>query len=137
MASSIIAGGIAPFMTYVIGQAFDAFAKYPLTPNPPKADKDALLSGVGFASLELVALAVGALTLSSITSSLWIWLGERNVREVRKLVYEAVVGKEMVWFDMRMGSEGNVQSADGEEGDGPLGAGGLMAKFARYALHFY
>src|SRR5262245_33446373 len=48
MASSIIAGGIAPFMTYVIGQAFDSFAKYPLTPNPPQSDKDALLHGVGF-----------------------------------------------------------------------------------------
>ena len=33
---SIIAGGVAPFMTYVIGQAFDAFSQFPLTPNPPR-----------------------------------------------------------------------------------------------------
>lgn len=49
---------------------------------------------------------------------------------LRKRVYAAVTGKDMVWFDTRMGAEGGVVSA--EEGQGPMGAGGLMAKFARY-----
>jgi len=30
--SSFIAGGIAPFMTFVVGQAFDTFAQFSLTP---------------------------------------------------------------------------------------------------------
>ncbi|KAF9521660.1 P-loop containing nucleoside triphosphate hydrolase protein [Crepidotus variabilis] len=46
---SLVAGSIAPFMTLVVGQAFDVFAQYPLTPNPP------------------------------LTSCLWIWTGEVNV----------------------------------------------------------
>jgi ATP-binding cassette subfamily B (MDR/TAP) protein 1 len=48
---------------------------------------------------------------------------------LRKLVYNAVTKKYMVWFDTKMGAEGNVQSTEGEQG--PLGAGGLMAKFTR------
>lgn len=126
--SSTIAGGIAPFMTHVIGQSFDAFARFPLT-SPSQSDKDALLHGVGLAAIQLVGLAIGALGLSSITSALWIWLGESNAMQIRKTVYKGVTAKEMVWFDTRMGAEGNVLSLDDEQG--PMGAGGLMAKFAR------
>ncbi|KDQ51622.1 hypothetical protein JAAARDRAFT_40847 [Jaapia argillacea MUCL 33604] len=125
--SSLISGGIAPFMTYVIGQSFDAFAAFPLTPNPPESAKRALLNGVGLAAIELVALAVGALVLSSITSCLWIWVGERNVMRLRTRVYESVTQKEMIWFDTKLGSEGSVQSV----AEGPVGAGGLMAQFAK------
>ncbi|GLB43917.1 putative ABC transporter transmembrane region [Lyophyllum shimeji] len=38
-------------------------------------------------AVQLVALAVGALALSSVTSCLWIWTRERNVLEVRKQVH--------------------------------------------------
>lgn len=124
--SSIVAGGIAPFMTFVIGQAFDAFANFPLIANPSQSAKDQLLRSVGIAALELVGLAVGSLALSSLTSSLWIWTGENNVMALRKRVYTSVTQKDMVWFDTKMGAEGNVQSSEG-----PLGAGGLMAKFTR------
>ncbi|KAG6917935.1 hypothetical protein DXG01_000372 [Tephrocybe rancida] len=124
--SSLIAGGIAPFMTFVVGQAFAAFAKYPLT-GATQEDKQALLHGVGIAAVELVALAVGALTLSSVTSCLWIWTGERNLLAIRRRVYDAVIGKDMVWFDSKMGAE----SFESTQDQGPLGAGGLMAKFTR------
>ncbi|KAH7926936.1 hypothetical protein BV22DRAFT_1194028 [Leucogyrophana mollusca] len=125
--SSLVAGGIAPFMTYVVGQSFNAFAAFPLTSNPPQSAKDALLHGVGLAALELVALGIGALLMSSITSSLWIWTGEHNVEELRRRVYHAVTTKKMEWFDLRVGADG-VQDTSA---DAPIGAGGLMAKFAR------
>ncbi|KAJ7430740.1 P-loop containing nucleoside triphosphate hydrolase protein [Mycena galericulata] len=127
--SSLVAGAIAPFMTLVIGQAFDAFAKFPLTPNPPQSAKDALLHAMAVAAFELIGLAVGSVALSSIMSSLWIWTGEHNVLALRKRVYAAVTQKDMVWFDTKMGTEGSIQSA--EEEHGPLGAGGLMSKFTR------
>ena len=131
IASSVAAGGIAPFMTYVVGQSFNAFAAFPLTPHPSQAAKDALLHGVGLAALELVALGCGALLMSSVTSSLWIWTGEWNVIELRRKVYHAVVHNQMEWFDRQMGSDNptNVQDMGGE--GAPIGAGGLMAKFAR------
>ncbi len=81
------------------------------------------------AAFELIGLAVGSVALSSLMSSLWIWTGEHNVMALRKRVYAAVTQKDMVWFDTKMGAEGTIQSA--EDDQGPLGAGGLMAKFAR------
>ncbi|GLB39497.1 putative P-loop containing nucleoside triphosphate hydrolase protein [Lyophyllum shimeji] len=122
--SSLVAGGVAPFMTFVVGQVFAAFARYPLSASPSEEDKTRLLHDIGLQAVQLVALAVGALALSSVTSCLWIWTGERNVMEVRKRVYACVMAKEMVWFDSRTGSEGG-------DDQGPLGAAGLMAKFTR------
>jgi ATP-binding cassette, subfamily B (MDR/TAP), member 1 len=126
---SVISGGIAPFMTVVIGHSFDAFASFPLV-DPSRADRNRLLHGVGMAALQLVGLAGGALALSSITSSLWIWTGEKNVMALRTRIYAAVTNKDMEWFDTKMGADNTSQVAsEGEQG--PSGAGGLMAKFAR------
>jgi len=77
-------------MTFVVGQAFDAFAHFLITPDPPQAARVALLLDVGIAALQLIGLAVGALALSSLTSCLWIWIGETNVMALRKAVYVAV-----------------------------------------------
>jgi ATP-binding cassette subfamily B (MDR/TAP) protein 1 len=127
--SSVLSGAVAPFMTIVIGRSFDAFAQFPLA-DPTDADKARLLHNVGIAALQLVGLAGAALALSSITSSLWIWTGEHNVMALRKLVYTAVTSKDMEWFDTNLGADGGLQTAAQGE-TGPLGAGGLMAKFAR------
>ncbi|KAB5590231.1 Multidrug resistance protein 2 [Ceratobasidium theobromae] len=125
---SLLSGGIAPFMTRVIGQAFDAFARFPLpaaqadmTPEALAAAKSRLLHEVGITAIELLALAGGALLLSSAMSSLWIWVAERNVMRLRRSVYEAVTHRRMEWFDAQMAQA---------EGD-MTGAGGMMAKFAR------
>jgi len=50
---------------------------------------------------------------------------------LRKKVYEAVTTREMEWFDRKMGAEDSVITT---EGNGPVGAGGLMAKFAKYSI---
>ncbi|KAF8331212.1 P-loop containing nucleoside triphosphate hydrolase protein [Amanita rubescens] len=122
---SIIAGGVAPFMTYVIGQVFDAFSQFQLTSNPSTEAKENLLHGVGLAALELIALAC------RLTSCIWIWIGETNAMAVRKRVYLAVTQKEMAWFDTKMGADDTMFLGHGDEQHGPVGAGGLMANFAR------
>ncbi|KAF7305096.1 hypothetical protein MKEN_01224800 [Mycena kentingensis (nom. inval.)] len=127
--SSLVAGAIAPFMTLVIGQAFDAFAAFPRGGGASEGDKNTLLHSMAIAAFQLIGLALGSVLLSSVMSSLWIWTGEQNVRAVRRRVYSAVTQKDMIWFDMKMGAEGTVQTAN--EQHGPIGAGGLMAKFAR------
>ncbi|KAL5520889.1 HST6 [Sanghuangporus sanghuang] len=125
--SSLVAGGIAPFMTLVVGSVFDQFSKFPLS-GATDEDRDELIKGVGIAASELVALAVGAIALGSVTSALWISTGERNVMRLRNGVYRAVSGRDMEWFDLKMGAE---ESDVHFEGEGPIGAGGLMAKFNR------
>ena len=52
---------------------------------------------------------------------------------VRKAVYQSVIGKEMFWFDLHLGAA--EQQAVADNAQDPLGAGGLMAKFARFVLH--
>lgn len=119
--SAMASGAVAPFMTLVIGKVFNAFASFPLS-NATQSDRDKLRHDVGITAIALIGLAVGALALSSLTSSLWIWTGERNLLAVRKRVYSAVTRKEMVWYDTQTG----------KDAEDKLGAGGLMAKFARY-----
>lgn len=125
--SSVVAGGIAPFMTRVIGQAFDAFSNFPLTPDPPETAKMALLRSVGSAALQLIALAFGALAMGTIMSALWICVGENNVQALRQHVYETVANRNLEWFDRNMA----VDVEDGTGDNGAVGAGGLMAKFSR------
>jgi len=103
-------------MTYVVGQAFEGFSTFPLGPDPPQAAKDALLRSVGLAALELLGLAVASVALSSITSSLWIWVGEHNAMQIRKAIYHSIAQKDMAWFDTQI---------DGQD------AGGMMAKYTR------
>ncbi|KAF8991149.1 hypothetical protein BDQ17DRAFT_1333056 [Cyathus striatus] len=109
-------------MTIVIGQAFDAFAQFPLT-SPSEQDKHNLLRGVGIAALELVGLAVGSMSLGSLTSWLWIWTAEVNVASLGRRVYRGVMARDMEWFDTHLGVN--------DDAEDPLGAAGLMAKFNR------
>jgi ATP-binding cassette subfamily B (MDR/TAP) protein 1 len=124
---SVVAGGVAPFMTLVLGNVFQTFAKFAVIESPSPHDRAQLKHDVGISALELLALAAGALALSSLTSFLWILTGERNSIMIRRKVYASVSSREMTWFDTKMGAEDGSQS----EGDGSTGAGGLMAKFAR------
>jgi len=112
---------------WTVGQVFRAFARFPLT-DATSQDNFALCHNVGITAIELVALAVGASALGSVTSALWIATGERNVMSLRKKVHEAVTTREMECFGTKMGAEDSVITT---EGYGPVGAGGLMAKFAK------
>ncbi len=123
---SVVAGSVAPFMTLVLGNVFQAFAKFCRIQSPSPDDRSKLKHDVAMSALELLALAAGALALSSLTSFLWILTGERNSMMIRRKVYASVSNREMTWFDTKMGAEDGTQ-----EGDSSTGAGGLMAKFAR------
>ncbi|KAH9000642.1 P-loop containing nucleoside triphosphate hydrolase protein [Lactarius hatsudake] len=123
---SMIAGGVAPFMTVVLGGVFDTFANFSRIPSPSPSDRARLKHDIAIDALELLALAAGALALSSLTSFLWITTGERNAMMIRQKVYASVSNREMSWFDTKMGTEDGIHT----EADGPTGAGGLMAKFS-------
>jgi ATP-binding cassette subfamily B (MDR/TAP) protein 1 len=122
---SIVAGWVAPFMTLVLGNVFQTFARFAVIESPSPDDRAKLKHDIAMSSLELLALAAGALALSSLTSFLWILTGERNSMMIRQKVYASVSNREMTWFDTKMGAE------DGPQSEGSTGAGGLMAKFAR------
>jgi ATP-binding cassette, subfamily B (MDR/TAP), member 1 len=122
--AAVCAAAMPPLMTVVIGQAFDTFARFPLTSNPSQEARADLLHSIGLVAIYLTAIAAGTFFLSGALSALWIWYGERTVMRLRRLVYGAVASREMEWFDLGAGAE----SGEGQES---VGAGGLMAKFAR------
>ena len=127
--TSMISGAVAPFMTVVVGQAFNAFAQF-ASSSPSPVTEATLLHLIGISCLELIALAVGSIALGSLTSCLWIWVGEINAMSVRRVVYQSMVAKDMPWFDLHLGASdqqpGNVND--------PVGAAGLMAKFTKFVL---
>jgi len=122
--AAAFAAAMPPLMTVVVGQAFDTFARFPLTSTPSQEARADLLRGIGLVALYLAAIAAGTFFFSGALSALWIWFGERTVMRLRRLVYGAVASREMEWFDLGAG-------ADPGEGEESVGAGGLMAKFAR------
>jgi ATP-binding cassette, subfamily B (MDR/TAP), member 1 len=125
---SIVSGGVAPFMTLVVGQVFNSFAHFPLS-NPSQDARDKLMHDVGIQALELVGLAAGSVILSSITSCFWIWVGEHNAMALGKRVYKSVTGKDMAWFDTKMGSDASNTDS--------IGAGGMMTQFQRYVFYYH
>ncbi|KAF8323853.1 hypothetical protein DL93DRAFT_2222741 [Clavulina sp. PMI_390] len=121
---SLAAGGLAPFMTFVVGQAFDAFANF-TNPSDPGASA-LMLHRISIVSLELIGLAIGQLVFSSLTSTIWLWLGEQVVLRVRQRMFHAITVREIEWFDL-LGENNNSDDQNAEA----IGAGGLMAKFTR------
>lgn len=121
MLLSMISGGLAPFMTFVIGQAFEAFAKFAVAPISEDS-KAALLSAMGLSALELIGLAAGSFILSFLTSRTWIQVGETVTLSLRSIVYKSMSEKHMSWFDTRLASS--------EEEDAS-GSAGLMTQFAK------
>jgi len=119
---SLAAGGIAPFMTHVIGQAFQAMAAF--TTADDLHARQQLNHTMGIVALQFIGLAFGTLAFSSLMSSMWLWVGERIVMRLRHEVFVAVTSRDIEWFDL-LGEN----KANGD--DESVGAGGLMAKFAR------
>ena len=124
---SATAAAVQPFMSKIIGEAFDVFVRYPLDPALATAgDKDALMKGITTSTLKLVGAGLAALVLNYAKGALWARNGELVVDRLRKAVFDGVQSKGMTWFDTGMG----LREEDREEGES-IGAGGLMAKFTK------
>ncbi|KAF9265397.1 P-loop containing nucleoside triphosphate hydrolase protein [Marasmius fiardii PR-910] len=104
---SMVSGGVAPFMTLVVGQVFQSFSIFPLPPAiPSPEDKKKLLHDVGISAIYLIGLAVGSVVLSSITSALWISVGEHNVLALRRRLFKFLSTRPLSWYDVNIGQNG-------------------------------
>ncbi|KAG7088675.1 hypothetical protein E1B28_012647 [Marasmius oreades] len=105
--SSIVSGGVAPFMTIVVGQVTQSFSIFPLPPAiPSPEDKRKLLHDVGISAISLIGLAIGSVVLSSITSALWISVGEHNVLALRRRLFKFLSTRPLSWYDINIGQNG-------------------------------
>lgn len=123
---SAIGGAIVPpYMTIMIGDAFSALAEYP-TIGATAADKHVLMSAVGSTSIKFVVAGMIGVILGYIKQVMWTRYSECVALRLRTMVFDGVGRKPMEWFDLGMGMSENEKGASDS-----VGAGGLMAKFAR------
>jgi ATP-binding cassette subfamily B (MDR/TAP) protein 1 len=127
-----IAGGLAqPYMSIVVGEAFQVFADYPLELSTVTVEDVAALSlGIKMTSLKLTLAGLATILLNYVRGALWIRHGESMIRRLRQKVFIGVQAKGMEWFDLGMGLDPDEVDEDGEKADN-IGAGGLMAKFTK------
>jgi ATP-binding cassette, subfamily B (MDR/TAP), member 1 len=101
----VFADGVTPFMTLVLENVFNTFAKILYIKLPTSSDRANLKHDIATSTLELLALAAGTLALSSLMSFFWSMIGQRNSLMIRQKVYSSVSSCEMAWFDTKMGAE--------------------------------
>lgn len=122
---------IQPYMSLIIGEAFAVFSAYPADIDIATTEMDIRLSiGVKQTSLKLAIAGLVAMLVNYIKGALWIRHGERVVSRLRQKVFDGVQAKNMEWFDLGMGINGDEEDEDGNKIEA-VGAGGLMAKFTK------
>lgn len=143
---AVISGGLPPLMSRILGDVFDAYTAYNPTALPsraiPQANKDELLRKILKGVWQLSILSIATMALSTAMISAWIVIGEKVATSLRSRVYISISQRKMQWFDLGMGLSGEDDEQGADEGHGQsdgqsgadgssIGAGGLMAKFAR------
>ncbi|WVQ71433.1 hypothetical protein IAR50_000970 [Cryptococcus sp. DSM 104548] len=130
VALSIVAALIQPYMSVVIGDAFEIFAAFPMVLSAvTEADRQTLKAGVRDTCIKLTVAGVLALVLNYCKGIMWTIYGETVANRLREKVFKGVQDKSMKWYDLGMGMREEEQG-EGKENDA-VGAGGLMTKFNR------
>lgn len=140
---SLLSGLIPPCMTFVLGDAFDAFATYQRTIQSLgfiDEASDSLKHDMLIVAIKLIVLGVLAVVFTTISLAIWVWHGERVAKRLRKAVYVGISRKPLAWFDLGMGkratTEGGQDAHEGEaqESTENESSGGLMGRFARWVI---
>jgi ATP-binding cassette subfamily B (MDR/TAP) protein 1 len=126
-----LASGVIPaLMAKIIGSTFDGFTSLNPTNLPiaqvPQERKDSLRHTTTQAVWQLCLLGGATTALSTVMISMWIMIGEKVTRGWRLRIYKGLGTKDMKWYDTDLRDKAGVS-----EGSGSVGAGGIMAKFAR------
>ena len=116
---------VQPYMSLVVGDAFNAFVQYPLDNIATDVQRQALKSSIQSTTEKLAITGAAAVVLNYAKGALWARHGENLTNRLRQAVYTSVRSKPMEWFDLGMGMK--TEAKDSES----IGAGGLMAKFTR------
>ena len=124
-------------MTFVLGEAFDAFAVYQAAISSKESNlasaNATLKNGMVRVTYKLILLGVLAGFFITVSLSIWLIHGERVAMRLRRVTFMGIVDKPLAWFDLGMGKrhvagkeEGKVE--DREENES---SGGLAGRFAR------
>lgn len=128
---SLASGLLTPYMTQVVGDSFKSFSSFPLDVTlATDAQRSQLKADIRVASLSLLAMGVGMIALNTLMAGMWVTVGERNARHIRREVFQKVASRDLTWFDLGMGIADGGEEVAKNKGEG-VGAAGLMSKFTR------
>lgn len=135
---SVVAGAIPPYMTELIGSAFQGFSDYTITTYSPTLTpaqlataKLVLLESVKMSAIKFSALGFGTFIISGLSFAFWTINGERTAKALRLEVFNGIGGRSMAWYDLGMGMNEENEEEMAAEGSSGQGAGGLMGRFAK------
>ena len=137
---SVASAGLQPYLTIVVGNAFDSFTRYvsatSATSSPDVVDPAKAIFMAEQLRIFITLLVMAFLTVlgSAVSLIFWNTNSEYIVRALRRKVFKEVTAKELAWFDLGMGKgrgdENAEHAADDENAEDPS-SGGLSGRFAR------
>ena len=125
-------GLVPPYMSSVVGDAFQVFESYPLDDIATDAQRAAFTSGIQTTCIKLTVAGILGVVFNYLKTVAWIRHGETHVGRLRQTVYVGMQRKGMEWFDLGMGM--NDKSGVSEHNGETVGAAGVMSKFTRSAI---
>ncbi|MBW0499642.1 hypothetical protein O181_039357 [Austropuccinia psidii MF-1] len=113
---SVFSGLLPPYMTIMIGDAFQSFTDYTVSTIDPSnnlADvqkaKDLLRHQIGVVAIKLVCLGAATFFLSLLTHTLWAINGSKITQKLQIAIYDSVSQKELGWFEKGMKTQYSFQ----------------------------
>lgn len=94
---SVASGVIIPALSIILGKMFDIFTKY----GANELNGSELVRKVSIYGLVLVGLGSASGVLNAGYFMAWLAFGELQARNVRDRLFDAMLEKDMEWYDMR------------------------------------
>lgn len=94
---AIASGLLTPAFSILLGKVFDSFAAY----GAGNIEGQDLVGRVSMDGLYLLALGMASWFLNGTYFMFWFIFGELQAKSARNQLYEAMLVKDMEWFDMR------------------------------------
>ena len=97
LAFSICGGALGPVMAIFLGKFFDAFADF----GAGKISPDKLMHRTLTSVHALLGIGGGTVLLKSGLFAAWLSFGEMQAKSVRDELFQALLRKDLEWFEMR------------------------------------
>lgn len=103
-AFSIAGGALGPIVAIFLGRFFDAFADFAAEKISPQQLLDRTLSSVH----ALLGVGAGSIVLEGGLFVAWLSFGEMQAKSVRDELFQALLQKDLEWFEMRESGVGTL-----------------------------
>ena len=94
---SVASGIVIPALAVFLGKIFDLFTSF----GANEISGPDLVKSVSNYGIALVALGLASGFLNAVFFGFWVLFGELRAKSMREKSFEAMLGKDLEWYDMR------------------------------------